>query len=539
MNRPDIQHILTELYVVDPSLQKEEAQLRSLLEKMLRVRPDVKIDQAFAQNLKQKLLSTPLKQNNFISYFSAMFKKPLFVAGAATLGVALLVSVSFLKNDTSPEYARLDTRTPTLSLAGELPRNAFGPLVTAANGAVAVSAPLGSPEAMSGNFSGDRQGGSTMPSALMAKDVAVSEPTVAVGNNPVSSVMPMQDKMIAPYYSYNYKYTGEPITLADTELPVFRRVKDTDIARAFAQSFLGRNNGMLDLSRFDDAVLQNFQIAQNKKDGYLINVDLVNGTVNINPQYERWYTPCSTGNCESPTPLTEKDIPSNDRIIAIANDFLEDFGIAREQYGAPVVDENWKNNYPMPFAMEGGVRTSLSMYIPDVMVVTYPLIVEGQKITETNGQEFGLRVNVDIRKMKGQGLWNLYYNKYEKSNYATETDTARILKIAENGGNGWYQEVTENIRTLNLGTPEKIYMPHYQYVPESGMSTELYVPALKFPVLNIPTDQPYFYQKFIIVPLVKEILPQYEPQPGQPPVGIMPLTKDIISPSAREMEVRN
>lgn len=535
MNRPDIQQILEELYAVDPSLRAQESQLRSLLEKMLRARPDVKIDQAFAQNLKRTLLSTPLKQNNFISYFSSMIKKSALLAGAVTLGAVVLITSYVINRPSENGFGEL-TSTP-LFIAGNLPSNAFGPLVNSADGAAAVAAPLGSPEAISANFSGARQAGGGM--AMMAKDVAVSEPPVAVGNNPVSSVMPMQDKMIAPYYNYTYKYTGDPITLADTELPVFRRVKDAGLARGFAESFLGKNNGMLDLSRFDDAVLQNFQVAQNKDDGYLINVDLLNGTVNINPQYEKWYTPCYSGNCESPTPLTEKDIPSNEKMIAIANDFLDDFGISREQYGAPVVDENWRSNYPMPFAMEGGVRTSLSMYIPDVMVVTYPLAIEGQKITETNGQEFGLRVNVDIRKMKVQGLWNLYYNKYEKSNYATETDTARILKIAENGGNGWYYDNAENTRTLNLGTPEKIYIPHYQYLPESNVANELYVPALKFPVLNIPTDQPYFYQRFIIIPLVKEILPQYEPQPGQPPVTIMPLTKEIVSPSAREMEVKN
>lgn len=531
MNKLDIEQILFELYSVDPSLRAQQQELRSLLEKMVFSQPDIKVDQAFAQNLRQTLLSNPLKQNNFISYFSNMLKKPVLIASAATLGIAVLVSVSFWKNDNSDKFARLDRNMTTLSFAGELPSNAFGPLL---NSQASAFGSVLSKESVSGGYSLSREGGEVI------SPMAVSEPAVGVGNNSFSSLH-MMDKMIAPpYYNYTYQYTGEPLNLTETESPVFRRIKDTGFSRNFAQTLIGKDNGMIDLSKFDNTLLQNFQIAQNKDDGYFINVDLVNGSVNINPQYELWYTPCYSGNCESPRLLTEKDIPSNDEIIGIANKFLDQFGISRESYGKPVVDENWKSNYPMPFA-EGMARDTsfVPQYIPDVMSVIYPLIIEGQKITESNGVDFGLHVSVDIRKMKAQGLWNLFTNKYEKSNYEIETDANRILKIAQRSGSGWYQNPEENTRTLNLGTPEKIYILHYQYIPQTGISNELYIPALKFPVTNIPTDQTYFYQKFIIVPLVKEILPQYEPQPGQPPVTIMPLTKEIVLPSAREVEVRN
>jgi hypothetical protein len=528
MNESKINQILFELYALDPSLRGEEKMLIAILEKMLRARPAVKVDEVFAQNLKRALMSHLFqKKQNFIFYFSSMIKKPVFLAGAATLGAVLLVSAYVLNAPTS-KYA-FQTSGPTLSVAGELPRNAFGPLTNSAAGAM----PLGSPEAISADYSGARQGGGAV------SPMAVSEEAAVTANNPVSS-LGMMDKMIAPYYNYTYKYTGEPLNLTETEAAVFRRIKDTGLSRDFAQAIVGKNNGMIDLSKLDNAVLQNFQLSQNTTDGYLINVDLQNGNININPNYEKWYPPCFRANCDAPKPLTEKDIPSNDRIIGIANEFLDEFGISRDQYGTPVVEESWKNNYPIPFA-EGMVRDTsvISQYIPDVISVIYPIAIEGQKITESNGMDFGLHVNVDIRKMKGQGVWNLFTNQYQKSNYETETEASRILKIAENGGSGWYQMPTENTRTLNLGTPEKIYISHYQYVPETGLSNELYIPALKFPVTNIPTDQPYFYQRFIVVPLVKEILTQYEPQPGQPPVTIMPLIKEITSPSAREMEVKN
>lgn len=514
MNQFSLTQILSELYELDPSLRGHEKELQDILLKMLKARPEVKVDQAFAQNLRRTLLSTTPKQNtNFISYFSSMIKKPVVFAGAATLGAVLLVSAYMMKAP-SQEYP-FELVGPSLSVAGQLPRNAFGPLLNSGS----MGASLGSEEARSSDSLALRQGGGVTPPQAASTNAAVSEPAM--------------DKMIAPYYTYEYKYTGEPLNLTETEVSVFRRVKDTGLSRDFAEALIGKNNGMLDLSRFGDAYLQTFQIAQNKDDGYLINVDLQNGTVNVNPQYERWYPVCYSANCPTPKSLTEKDIPSDDKIIAIANDFLKDFGVDASKYGAPVVDDTWKNNYPMPLAVEDSARSSMiARYIPDVVSVIYPISIEGQKITENNGQDFGLHVNVDIRKMKGQGLWNLFTNQYQKSNYEAETETARILKIAENGASGWYAGPQEQIRTLNLGTPEKIYVPHYQYVPENGTSNELYIPALKFPITNTPEDQPYFYQKFIIVPLVKEVLSQYEPQ-GQPPVQIMPLTKEIDVSSVR------
>jgi len=509
MNHISLTQILQELYELDPSLRSHEKELQTLLEKMLRARPEVTVDQAFAQNLRRTLLSTSQKNtNNFISYFSSMIKKPVLFVGAATLGAVLLVS-AYLINVTPDQKYFLETVAPTLSVAGKLPRNAFGPLLST-NSASGVAG-MGSAEALSANIANTRQGGGALP----------VEPSA------------IADKMIVPYYTYEYKYTGEPLNLTETEVPVFRRVKDLGLAKNFAQSLIGKTNGMIDLSKFGGMYLQTFQLAQNKDDGYMINVDLQNGTANINPQYERWYPVCYTANCPTPKPLQETDIPADEKITAIASDFLQDYGINASQYGTPVVDNMWKNNYPMPLMAETSVRSSMpTAYIPDVMTVIYPLSIEGQKITENNGQDFGLRVNVDIRKMKGQAVWNLFTNQFQKSNYDAETDAARILKIAQNGASGWYAGPQEQIRTLNLGTPEKIYVPHYQYVPENGTSNELYIPALKFPITNIPEDQPYFYQKFIIVPLVKEVLSQYEPQ-GEPPVTIMPLIKEVDAPAAR------
>jgi hypothetical protein len=105
-------------------------------------------------------------------------------------------------------------------------------------------------------------------------------------------------------------------------------------------------------------------------------------------------------------------------------------------------------------------------------------------------------------------LWGLTTQRYESAQYVAEQDAARITKLAEQGGMyGFWGEPAPDARVINLGTPTRVLMQHYLYV--NGSNEELYVPALVFPVLNAPTDM--YIQSHVIVPLVKEILDNYQP----------------------------
>lgn len=484
-----IQNILLELYAIDPDLREHEEQLKQVIEKIIAQKPQVKIDDVFVKNLRKKILETESKKP---FTFSLLFmNNKLLWAGTAALLAVLVIGVPLYLNQSSKyssSLAQLDTSVP--SGITSVAQRAFGSLVAPASSRS---------ETMS---LGRGAGGGGSPAAAQT--------------NPAMANSSMLDaKMIAPAFNYSFKYTGAPFTVEEKTLPVYKRLKSSGNAAALARLLTGINNGLIDLNLFKNIKLQNITMIEDRDDAFMINFDFFEGRVSLSPAYERWYQPkCVNGVCEYARQLTEKDVPPAATLIDIANKFVADYKIDLSHYGQPQVDDQWKSG-ALPLNGE-------PMYVPETITVIYPLIVENQEISETNGVPFGLRIQVDIRKMKVQSAWNIGLHNYEKSNYEVETNVDRILKVAETGMGVWYGDTSAK-KELQLGAPERIYIPHYQYIQETQTSNELYIPALRFPVLNVPNDQPYF-QKFITVPLVKEVLDQYDRQNGGPmPIDPAPI----------------
>jgi glycine cleavage system protein P-like pyridoxal-binding family len=65
----NIQNILEELYLIDPTLREREKELKKIIHTMLEVRPNVEIDENFKENLKNKVFEkiTSKKIENYNS----------------------------------------------------------------------------------------------------------------------------------------------------------------------------------------------------------------------------------------------------------------------------------------------------------------------------------------------------------------------------------------------------------------------------------------------------------------------------------------
>jgi superfamily I DNA and RNA helicase len=65
----NIKNILEELYLVDPSLREKEEELKKIIEAMLKVKPNIKIDENFKESLKGKIFEkiTSKKIENYNS----------------------------------------------------------------------------------------------------------------------------------------------------------------------------------------------------------------------------------------------------------------------------------------------------------------------------------------------------------------------------------------------------------------------------------------------------------------------------------------
>ncbi len=498
-----VDQLVEEILHIEPSLRSSREQVRAAVEVLLQLEPDLEPDAAFVSRLRTKLLlaeEKPRSYSFFSSFMNTQKTSMVLVPVLATLVVVVGIGAYYAKAPGSSSVEK-NTRVAFVSVSP----GAFGSLVGA-----------------SGN-SGALESASARDTSDVAVDPTVSPRPAMTGLVGAGGGSPSMaaDKMIAPAIMYTYVYEGDDIAVPSADLPVFRRNKALN---ASGNSMFGTVSKLfpnINLRPLADARIQNINFVQDKKDGYTASVDFDDARVSIGPNYTKWYgadvcgpTPCNQN------PLTESDVPADAELIRLANAFMEEYDINRELYGAPIVDTSWKD-----FPVGEGVR-----YIPDTVSVIYPLVLGEKQIMESYGTSpYGIRVNVDIRKNKVQGAWNISGGTYESSKYILETDAIRLKKFAENGGyigSGpiFYDGMDITKKTLRLGTPTIVYEQQYIYSDTNQTSQELYVPALSFPLLNSNEAEGYV-QQFVRVPLPKEILDARE-NPTPPNGGPIMLLRE-------------
>lgn len=220
--------------------------------------------------------------------------------------------------------------------------------------------------------------------------------------------------------------------------------------------------------------------------------------------------------------LTAADIPADEELISITDRFISEHKINLSGYGEPEIDKSWNRVY-----YYGPGQEASQAYVPDVITVKYPLVINGSFVYEQGGYKLGITVNVNIRHKKVSGLYNLSVQEYESSLYEAETDFSKILKAAEKGGLYNYFMSYEETKEFEIGTPEKAYSVIWKYDQSSQTSRTLLVPALVFPVNTTPDTEMYYYNDKIVIPLAKELLESVD---YPMPVPLM----ESVSPEARD-----
>jgi hypothetical protein len=493
-----LENILAELYQSDPSLKQHDQVLRKLVVELLEMKPDTHFDESFRQELRRKLMALAETQESKPSLTSNFMKRFQFIGAGVAVFALLVASVWYLsdiKNPASNFTSMLSG--PKITRAGD---NAFGSLANLQQNAR--------------NQSGGGFGGNSNAPAPMAAD------NVAETSSPVGMGTSGDAKMIAPnLVNYRYIYKGEELTLVQDKVDVLKRQKNenTDILSDLVSRV---SMGLVNLNSFNNTKLQSFNFVEDRDMGYMVNVTLNEGTININENWAKWQTavmPCMDtmssvrSSCE-PKRIDISQIPADQVLIDAANAFLNDHDIPRAAYGEPFVNSDWRKQYE---------RTSdkANYWIPDMLNVVYPLIIEDQPVYEEGGNVTGLNVSIRITPdVRVSSVWELTTQNYQSSSYAAETDVNRIMGLVEKGGfRNYYYTDANATRTVDieLGTPEVSYVKVWNYT--NSNSEELLVPALIFPVTKEPADlgEGYWYRKNIVIPLVKEILDN-ENQGGQP-----------------------
>lgn len=504
----NIDEILQAVYSLDPSLRSHEQALRNLIKDMGMLRPNIPFNQEFVARLRAELMTQAdlintnkqtinIKESFLKNLFNFNFmnKKIYLAAGSLAVLVLALVAINGVFKVEVPGGETFLSFKPQKSsdAVNRLPGQAFGSLT----GLNASTDGVGSERAVALGFGGDSAVASA-PSLNMKMEGTSLENRIA-GND--ASVM---DMIIMPIYDFKYSYQGEKLELTETSGEVFRRLKgDGSLAQSWSGLLNGLNIPMLNLRNFRNLTPMNLSVAEDRDQGLMINIDFREEQIYISENWEKWRI-MERENCGADVACWERfrikpsDVPADNELISMANRFLSTYSVNLEHYGEPVVTDNqWREIYA-----RGGDLNNL--YIPEYATVIYPLIVNGETVHDQGGGYSGLRVNINLLKKAASGLSGLHPYRYESSSYELETDFSKIIAAAEKGGwNRGYWGGGNDGRTLELGSPTKIYVTFWRYA--EGRSEELLVPAMSFPILN-PAPEMYYGPRTITVPLVKEML---------------------------------
>lgn len=517
-----IKKILDDLYALDPGLAQREDELVVLIRQLLVSRPDTRFDRQFAARLREELLagSEPAVGNNhsFTIYFNHMLETmQLRRLSYASVGAAAIVLVAVVW------YASLGPATQRIAFTNgitDVDARAFGSLAEA-NSSNALGMGAGG-DGMSRNQSGG--GNATAMVADVAAEGAAEAPAgFGGGGDAKMSILPIPEMN-----NYRFVY-ADSLNLTDQELPVLKRVRNLDAAKAVVSQFTSIDLGSVNLAAFNNLALQNVSFVEDRDLGYTVNVNLEEGSLSIYENWRKWrdlaMESCQDEACYRALQLKESDIPSDEALIAMSDAFLAKYGIDMSMYGTPRVNKDWRKGWE--------TRPVAERWVPDVMDIVYPLVIDGQEVYEESGLPFGVHVNVNVRRNQVSGMWNYTTHNYERSLYPAETDEARLKKIIERGGRFmWYGSPEGDTVEVALSAPERILLKIWRY--DNGENNEFIVPALRFAITDKPGDS-MIWQDYVVVPLIAEMLDEYEQNGGGPIImPVEPFDAPATEPAADE-----
>jgi len=512
-NDQQLKIILDDLYAVEPDLKKDQAALVKIIREIVQARPEIKFDENFQVQLRDRLtqkaeqMQAAPGKSGLSFVFGGKFSYAL--AGAAVLAVVAigagflaqrqgLVSVQ-LKNS-----ANVSSSQQTFEKIA-LKENAFGSLAEIANQAAPLGLGGGGASAVNQAVPQSATGASDSSNRITASAPA---PEGLGGNSSIAM----------PYYYYKYVYKGDPLQLPGATVEVLRRQGFDQKASGLGGLLNSFGLGMISLGSFDSLKVQNINLVEDKDLGYSISVDAQGGLIYVSQNWAAWpqpYVKCAgSTDCVDQTRLKPADVLSDAAVIKIAKDFAVAHGVDLGSYGEPLVTDTWRVDY-------ANTADKAQFYIPESANVLFPLKANGQFVYDEGGSQTGINVSVDYRQKKVSNLSNLTSQTYEASNYAAETDAAKILQIVEQGGYWGYgypmlpakegvapssQPGGTRVLEIEIGTPKIVYVTMTNY--NAGQTNYLLVPSLIFPVIGTPGDTNYYYPKSIVVPLAKDLLEQ-------------------------------
>lgn len=523
--------------LVELGLDPNDQTARKTVQRLMQFRPNIPMNEQFFRQLREDLQyqaahlvaqQTGAHSTSQSTNFTSMFINKILASALVVMIVVVGGGFWYIQNRTDqPLFQSPAAKEANQLLSGkfnveEAAAESFGDLHKVSIVNATEAAKLNN---NSRAISTQETATATEPGAASGSGTGASDKMVAPAPMPVppgTEIMPPLPE------SYKFTYEGKDISaMLNKSQPVLKRRTPNQSGTGIASRIISMLSfGLIDLSKFNDLKIQFINFLEDRDYGYMLNVDLVQGTVNLNQNWEKWPQPeivCvnDVSYCGPQPRFTPDTYPKDDEILQVADDFIKEYGISLEAYGKPqLIDQQWRVYYQNLAETE-----KANFYYPEQATIVYPLMLDGKTVLDERGNPNGLTIIVDVRQDRVISVYELTTKQFEKSTYTGETDNQRIIKIAENGGfrNYPYVDPNSQVITLKLDTPTlqyvKIWYSFYDgNTSYYGSSGELYVPALVFPIKN----QGNYWRENIIVPLVKDILDtdnQGQPMPVDLPAS--------------------
>ncbi len=533
MKELKVNEILFDLYMVDENLKEYEEELKDIILEVYHSKPNTDFDEIFKQNLKEEILikiqslkrdnlnrkinlSNDLPKESNIILFMKKFNYILGGAGISTL--TILVVAYFMINsgqlilkdnlenvnkNSSPDFLQNEIKDQIIDISiKNIGKNAFGEIK------------MSEMREFSNN---QKDAGNSNLSIATEQTIEKSETPLLITKIALDENSENINTPYTPeYYTYNYTDSIDKLNYSIDGLEVLKKIN----SNSTNFDYKNVNISNLNLSQFNNLKLNNLALDEDKENGYSIYFNFNDGSLSINKNWQKW------PNVNYDKNLKISDIPSDESIIKIANDFVFKYNINTKNYGKPEIVNDWKQYYEQS-------EDKNNYYIPNSIGVIYPLIINGKQVYESYGGKVGMTVNVDVLSKKVDSLYGIQTQNYESSKYDLETDPNKLLEIIKIGGEVFYPKYSleSNAKEIssNVKNPSISYMRTYKY--NNNTSFELYIPAM---ILDIENTINNNYRKNIVIPLTKdsieEILKNNKEQPvinelPQPKTDIMPLKK--------------
>ena len=492
MKNSKIDNLINDIMSLDPELKKYENEIKKITNHLIKAKPNLKIDSNFKLELKNTIMKKISKIKNNEKEKNAfnwgIFSKKLaFSLGALVLAIAIIIP---LKNNLNKDNDNRNIASKNEQFI-RVEDEAFGKIA----------------------FNESAQ--NTNNGEINSSDLA--ERTTVLGMGAGGDVSVSSDTRILPYpyepVNYEFEYIGEDFELNGEKVDVYKKIKKSIEVKNIKDAIFNNNLSLFKLDNFKDmSDISNISIKQDKKYGYIININPQVGDISLYANWETWPQPfkdCQDDACYQRNNLSINDVPEDDKIIEVADKFISDNNINLDNYGDPVITNDFREMYETS-------EDKSNVYIPDQISVVYPLILNDVEAIDNGGQKTGLFISVDIREMKVYSINNLSINNFEVSAYKAINDKNTILNYLKQGGlypNYTNPDASKTI-TVKIGSPEKTLVKLYKYDNSKGRSDEYFAPALSFPIVETSSENNY-YRDYIVIPLAEDMIEKH--------VDIMPM----------------